>query len=76
MRLSVTSVSSRPVAPSHRKPASTIRTKADYGMRSKEQAHDYRYFPEPDLLPLVWIEKWQAAIRAGLPGFRKRAASA
>ena len=38
-----------------------------YGMRSKEQAHDYRYFPEPDLLPLVVDEKWQAAIRAGLP---------
>src|SRR5271154_3731382 len=38
-----------------------------YGMRSKEQAHDYRYFPEPDLLPLVMDEKWQAAIRAGLP---------
>jgi aspartyl-tRNA(Asn)/glutamyl-tRNA(Gln) amidotransferase subunit B len=36
-------------------------------MRSKEQAHDYRYFPEPDLLPLVVDEKWQAAIRAGLP---------
>ena len=31
-----------------------------YGMRSKEQAHDYRYFPEPDLLPLVVDEKWQA----------------
>ena len=30
-----------------------------YGMRSKEQAHDYRYFPEPDLLPLVVDEKWQ-----------------
>jgi len=38
-----------------------------YAMRSKEQAHDYRYFPEPDLLPLVVDEKWQSAIRASLP---------
>jgi aspartyl-tRNA(Asn)/glutamyl-tRNA(Gln) amidotransferase subunit B len=38
-----------------------------YGMRSKEQAHDYRYFPEPDLLPLVVDEKWQAEIRSQLP---------
>jgi aspartyl-tRNA(Asn)/glutamyl-tRNA(Gln) amidotransferase subunit B len=38
-----------------------------YAMRSKEQAHDYRYFPEPDLLPLVVDEKWQTAIRASLP---------
>jgi aspartyl-tRNA(Asn)/glutamyl-tRNA(Gln) amidotransferase subunit B len=38
-----------------------------YGMRSKEKAHDYRYFPEPDLLPLVVDEKWQAAIRTSLP---------
>ena len=38
-----------------------------YSMRSKEQAHDYRYFPEPDLLPLVVDEKWQAQIRVGLP---------
>src|SRR5438552_10182908 len=38
-----------------------------YGMRSKEQAHDYRYFPEPDLLPLVVDEKWQAELRATLP---------
>jgi aspartyl-tRNA(Asn)/glutamyl-tRNA(Gln) amidotransferase subunit B len=36
-------------------------------MRSKEQAHDYRYFPEPDLLPLVVDAKWQAEIRARLP---------
>jgi aspartyl-tRNA(Asn)/glutamyl-tRNA(Gln) amidotransferase subunit B len=36
-------------------------------MRSKEQAHDYRYFPEPDLLPLVVDEKWQAEIRCQLP---------
>jgi len=35
-----------------------------YGMRSKEQAHDYRYFPEPDLLPLIVDEKWRADIRA------------
>jgi aspartyl-tRNA(Asn)/glutamyl-tRNA(Gln) amidotransferase subunit B len=38
-----------------------------YSMRSKEEAHDYRYFPEPDLLPLVVGEKWQATIRANLP---------
>jgi aspartyl-tRNA(Asn)/glutamyl-tRNA(Gln) amidotransferase subunit B len=38
-----------------------------YGMRSKEQAHDYRYFPEPDLLPLVVDEKWQEEIRRTLP---------
>src|ERR1700704_1222182 len=38
-----------------------------YGMRSKEQAHDYRYFPEPDLLPLVVDEKWQKSIRDTLP---------
>jgi aspartyl-tRNA(Asn)/glutamyl-tRNA(Gln) amidotransferase subunit B len=38
-----------------------------YGMRSKEQAHDYRYFPEPDLLPLVVDEKWHAEIRGALP---------
>ncbi|MBI2210623.1 MAG: Asp-tRNA(Asn)/Glu-tRNA(Gln) amidotransferase subunit GatB [Deltaproteobacteria bacterium] len=36
-------------------------------MRSKEFAHDYRYFPEPDLLPLVVEEKWIEEIRAGLP---------
>ncbi|PYP91013.1 MAG: Asp-tRNA(Asn)/Glu-tRNA(Gln) amidotransferase GatCAB subunit B [Candidatus Angelobacter sp. Gp1-AA117] len=38
-----------------------------YGMRSKEQAHDYRYFPEPDLLPLVVDAKWQEEIRGMLP---------
>src|SRR5438105_4880710 len=38
-----------------------------YAMRSKEQAHDYRYFPEPDLLPLVVDEKWKAQIAERLP---------
>jgi aspartyl-tRNA(Asn)/glutamyl-tRNA(Gln) amidotransferase subunit B len=36
-------------------------------MRSKEFAHDYRYFPDPDLLPLVIDEKWIAEIRTSLP---------
>jgi aspartyl-tRNA(Asn)/glutamyl-tRNA(Gln) amidotransferase subunit B len=38
-----------------------------YSMRSKEQAHDYRYFPEPDLLPLVVDARMQQAIRRTLP---------
>ncbi len=38
-----------------------------YGMRSKEEVHDYRYFPEPDLLPLVVDAEWQRRIRAALP---------
>jgi aspartyl-tRNA(Asn)/glutamyl-tRNA(Gln) amidotransferase subunit B len=36
-------------------------------MRSKEYAHDYRYFPEPDLLPLVVDSPWVDEIRATLP---------
>ncbi|MGN0854925.1 MAG: Asp-tRNA(Asn)/Glu-tRNA(Gln) amidotransferase subunit GatB [Kiritimatiellia bacterium] len=36
-------------------------------MRSKENAHDYRYFPEPDLVPVELSEEWLAAWRAELP---------
>lgn len=36
-------------------------------MRSKEEAHDYRYFPDPDLLPLVLDPAWVEKIKAGLP---------
>jgi aspartyl-tRNA(Asn)/glutamyl-tRNA(Gln) amidotransferase subunit B len=36
-------------------------------MRSKEDAHDYRYFPEPDLVPLRIGEKWLAEIRESMP---------
>ena len=38
-----------------------------FSMRSKEQAHDYRYFPEPDLPPLVVGETWKHAILASMP---------
>ena len=36
-------------------------------MRSKEEAHDYRYFPDPDLLPLEIEQAWVDGIKAGLP---------
>ncbi|MDR3055377.1 MAG: Asp-tRNA(Asn)/Glu-tRNA(Gln) amidotransferase subunit GatB [Zoogloeaceae bacterium] len=36
-------------------------------MRSKEDAHDYRYFPDPDLLPLIISDEWKARVRAELP---------
>lgn len=36
-------------------------------MRSKEEAHDYRYFPDPDLLPLEFTNDWVTAIKNSLP---------
>jgi aspartyl-tRNA(Asn)/glutamyl-tRNA(Gln) amidotransferase subunit B len=38
-----------------------------YSMRSKEAAHDYRYFPEPDLPPLIVSESWKSEIAARMP---------
>jgi aspartyl-tRNA(Asn)/glutamyl-tRNA(Gln) amidotransferase subunit B len=38
-----------------------------HSMRSKEEAFDYRYFPEPDLVPVVPSAEWLAEIAAGLP---------
>ncbi len=38
-----------------------------HSMRSKEEAHDYRYFPDPDLLPLVIDEAWIESVRNELP---------
>ncbi|MGQ0750264.1 MAG: Asp-tRNA(Asn)/Glu-tRNA(Gln) amidotransferase subunit GatB [Betaproteobacteria bacterium] len=36
-------------------------------LRTKEDAHDYRYFPDPDLLPLEVSEPWMAEVQAALP---------
>ncbi|MEQ8833029.1 MAG: Asp-tRNA(Asn)/Glu-tRNA(Gln) amidotransferase subunit GatB [Miltoncostaeaceae bacterium] len=38
-----------------------------HSLRSKEEAHDYRYFPEPDLVPVVPDREWVEGLRAGLP---------
>jgi aspartyl-tRNA(Asn)/glutamyl-tRNA(Gln) amidotransferase subunit B len=42
-------------------------TQRTHSMRGKEEAHDYRYFPDPDLLPLVIEEEWVEAVRKKLP---------
>jgi len=44
-----------------------VKSGATRTMRSKEDAHDYRYFPDPDLLPLELDPAWVEEIRAGLP---------
>ena len=43
---------------------------ASYAMRSKEDAQDYRYFPEPDLVPIVIADAWIAEIKSQEPEFR------
>jgi aspartyl-tRNA(Asn)/glutamyl-tRNA(Gln) amidotransferase subunit B len=44
-----------------------VATGETVGMRSKEHAHDYRYFPEPDLIPLRVSEEWRERIRTAMP---------
>ena len=43
-----------------------VQTGETVPMRSKEQAHDYRYFPEPDLMPLIISDKWREELRASM----------
>jgi aspartyl-tRNA(Asn)/glutamyl-tRNA(Gln) amidotransferase subunit B len=45
-----------------------------FGMRSKENAHDYRYFPEPDLLPLDIDDEWLSRLKNSMPelAYQKR----
>ena len=38
-----------------------------HSMRGKEEAHDYRYFPDPDLVPVVISDEWIEEVRKGLP---------
>ncbi|CAG1770664.1 partial Aspartyl/glutamyl-tRNA(Asn/Gln) amidotransferase subunit B, partial [uncultured bacterium] len=38
-----------------------------YPMRSKEEAHDYRYFPDPDLVPVLVDQAWERSVRDALP---------
>jgi aspartyl-tRNA(Asn)/glutamyl-tRNA(Gln) amidotransferase subunit B len=42
-------------------------TGASQSLRSKEQAQDYRYFPDPDLMPVKVGEEWKARVRGGCP---------
>ena len=50
-------------------------SKTTYAMRSKEEAHDYRYFPEPDLPVLRLEAAWVEQLRAGLPELREARAA-
>jgi len=43
---------------------------ASFSMRSKEDAQDYRYFPEPDLVPIVISDEWMANVKAAQPELR------
>ena len=43
---------------------------SSHAMRSKEDAQDYRYFPEPDLVPIVIDDEWIEKIKAKQPEFR------
>jgi len=57
---------------------STLNFDADKGttspMRSKEEANDYRYFPDPDLQPIVIADEWLSAIKAAMPTLPKEIA--
>jgi aspartyl-tRNA(Asn)/glutamyl-tRNA(Gln) amidotransferase subunit B len=43
-----------------------------YGMRTKEELNDYRYFPDPDLSPMIVSDEWLVAIRAAMPALPRQ----
>ena len=51
-------------------PRSDENKESSYAMRSKEDAQDYRYFPEPDLVPIVISDEWIKAVKARQPELR------
>ncbi len=78
MRSSARRRSTKPAATSSRKPsAGTTCKEVTLSQRSKEEAHDYRYFPEPDLPPLEISPAWVDEIRSPTcPNCRRPGASA
>jgi aspartyl-tRNA(Asn)/glutamyl-tRNA(Gln) amidotransferase subunit B len=61
------SCSKRGKASPRRRAAGTKTKNATFAMRSKENAQDYRYFPEPDLPPVEISDEWFEAVKASLP---------
>jgi aspartyl-tRNA(Asn)/glutamyl-tRNA(Gln) amidotransferase subunit B len=43
-----------------------------YGMRTKEELNDYRYFPDPDLSPMIVSDEWLSAIKASMPALPRQ----
>ena len=48
----------------------SILTRTGWNRRSKEEAHDYRYFPEPDLAPIIIDDAWIEKAKSELPELR------
>ncbi len=67
MRPTARSRSWRLAAKSIRRPADGMDQRAEFSLRSKEDSHDYRYFPEPDLLTIVIDEEKIQRLKDELP---------
>ena len=56
-----------PAGKLYKKPGVGMKQRDTYAMRSKEEADDYRYFPDPDLVPVIVESSWVEALRQSLP---------
>lgn len=52
-----------------------VSTGKTYGMRTKEELNDYRYFPDPDLSPMIVSEEWLTEIKASMPALPRELAA-